>query len=130
MIHSDKKQRKIRTDEMPLSDKLVKTRRYIQVWNLVMNHKERNRLSTRVTRRKANKSGLTRVLAESLPSAKLKLSRVWKDYKESKNMHTVYAMNFLLDREDKAESEKSKIEIRIIRRHEKTFRSWRVINRS
>ena len=36
----------------------------------------------------------------------------------------------MLDQEDKAESEKSKREIRCIRRHEETRRSWRAINRS
>ena len=87
-------------------------------------------VNTRVIRRKAKKVGLTRVLAESLASAKHKLSRAWRKYKKLKKSAYRLRHEFLLDREDKAESEKSKREIRCIRRHEETRRSWRAINRS
>ena len=84
IIHSEKKFIKIRAGEVPFSDKLAKAGRCIQVYNLVMHHEESNGLNTRVTRRKVKRSGLTRVLEESLSSSKLKLSREWKDHKTQK----------------------------------------------
>ena len=84
MIHLEKKCRKIRAGEVPFSDKMTKDGRRIQVWNLVMRHKESNGAKTRFTSRKTKREGLTRVLAESSSSSKIKLSRVWKEYKNSK----------------------------------------------
>ena len=130
MIHSGKKCRKIRADEVPFSDKLAKAGRHIHVWNLVIRHKERNTVNTRVIHRHAKKAGLTQVLVESLTSAKHKLSKAWREYKKLKKSAYRLREEFLSDREDKAESEKSKREIRTIRRHEETRRSWRSINRS
>lgn len=80
--------------------------------------------------RAAKKAGLTRVLVEYLASAKHKLSRAWTRYKIQKKSAHRLRHEFLLDREDKAESEKSKREIKCIRRHEEIYRSWRAINRS
>ena len=76
-----KKCRKIRAGAVPFSDKLAKSGRCIEVWNLVIRHKERNQINTRVIRRKAKKAGLKQVLAVSLASAKRKLSRAWIKYK-------------------------------------------------
>ena len=69
---------------MPFSDKLAKSGRCIEVWNLVIRHKERNQVNTRSIRRKANKAGLTQVLGVSLASAWYKISRAWKRYKRLK----------------------------------------------
>ena len=96
----------------------------------MIRHKERNTVNTRVIRRQAKKAGLTEVLAKSLTSAKHKLSRAWRKYKKLKKSAYRLREESLSDREDKAESEKSKREIRTIRRHEETRRSWRAINRS
>ena len=55
-------------------------------------------------RRKVKSEGLARVLAESLPSAKLKLSQAWNQHKTlNKSAHRL-RREFLLDRKDKAES--------------------------
>ena len=79
---------------------------------------------------KCKKAGLTRVLSVSLASATRKLALAWRKYKRLKRSAYCLRHEFLLDREDKAESEKSKGEIRCIRRHEETRRSRRAINRS
>ena len=130
MISAEKKCRKIRAGAVPFSEKLATSGRCIEVWNLVIRHKERNQVNTRVIRRKAKKAGLKQVLAVSLGSAKHKLSRAWTKYKRLKKSAHSLRHEFLLDQEDKAISDKSKREIRCIRRHEETRRSWRSINRS
>ena len=84
MIHLEKKCRKLRAGEAPFSDKLARAGRCIHVWNLVIRHKERDNVNTRVIRRASKKAGLTRLLAESLSSAKHKLSRAWRKYKKLK----------------------------------------------
>ena len=81
-------------------------------------------------RQKAKKAGLKQVLAVSLASAKHKFSRAWTKYKRFKKSAHSLRHKFLLDQEDKATSEKSKKEIRCIRKHEETQRSWRSINQS
>lgn len=73
---------------------------------------------------------MTRVLVESLASARHKLSRAWWKYKRLKKSAHHLRCKFVLDQKDKAESEKSKREIRCIRRYEETSRSWRAIHRS
>ena len=94
MINSEKKCRKIRAGAVPFSDKLTKSGRYIEVWNLVIRHKERNQVNTRLIRRKAKKAGLTQVLAVSIETARHKLRLAWKRYKRLKSQHTIYDMNF------------------------------------
>ena len=91
---------------MPFSDKLTKSGRYIELWNLVIRHKERNQVNTRLIRRKAKKIGLRQVLAVSLETAKHKLMLAWKRYKRLKKSAHNLRQEFLLDQEDKAISEK------------------------
>ena len=68
-----------------------------------------NALNTRVMRRKGKRAALTRVLEEPLSSSNLKLSLVWKEHKKLNKSACHLRHEFLLEREDKAESEKSKI---------------------
>ena len=89
-----------------------------------------NQVNTRVFQRKAKKAGLKQVLAVSLASAKHKLSHAWTRCKRLKKAAHNLRHEFLLDQEGKAIGEKSKKEIRCIRKHEETRRSWRAINRS
>ena len=96
MIHLEKKCRKIRSGEANFSDKLANAGRHIKIWNLIMRHKEKNGVNTRVIRRKAKRVGLTRVLADSLPHAKLKLHKHGNSIKNSKNLHIVCIMIFYL----------------------------------
>ena len=51
MIRLEKKCRKLREGKVPFSDKLARAGRYIHVWNLVIRHKERKTVNTRVIRR-------------------------------------------------------------------------------
>ena len=50
MIHLEKKFRKVRAGEVPFSDKLSRAGRCIHVCNLVVRHKERDNVNTRVIR--------------------------------------------------------------------------------
>ena len=101
MIHLEKKCRMLRAGEVPFSDKLARAGRCIRGWNLVIRHKERDTVNTRVIRRASKKAGLTRVLVESLASARHTLSRAWKKYKQLQNQHIIFAMNSYVNRRKK-----------------------------
>ena len=51
MIHLENKYRKLQAGEVPFSDKLARAGCCIRVWNLVIRHKERDTINTRVIRR-------------------------------------------------------------------------------
>ena len=107
MISAEKGQ-KIRAGAVPFSDKLAKSGRCKEVWNLVIRHKERNQVNTRVIGWKSKKSGLKQVLAVSLASARHTLSRAWTKYKRFKKSAHSLRHEFLLDQEGKAINKKSK----------------------
>ena len=70
MKHAEKKCRRIRMEQVPFSDTLIKAGMRIRVWNLV----------TRTVRRLTERCKLQQVLQESIETDRLKLEEAWKQY--------------------------------------------------
>ena len=81
-------------------------------------------------RRVAKSCGLKSVLSVTSNVAAQRLLRAEQTYKRLKKSAYRLRHEFLCNREDLAQSIKSKMEICEIRQHEETWRSWRTINRS
>ena len=130
MRHAEKKCRKIRAGAVPFSEKLVKAGHRVKLWRLVVRHKITNSVKTRSIRRAAKRCKLKSVLSVSLNTARQRLAKAKANYLKLKKIAHRLRFEFLCEREDKAQSEKARRAIRMIRRHEEARRSWRCIHHS